>query len=68
MGKENLHFGQVQVTHGARARARAKMLNNSYRVGNLKKKESYWDKGPWDQLGNDICLGGGGREKKTSSR
>ena len=47
MGKENLHFGQVQVTHGARARARAKMLNNSYRVGNLKKKRVILGT-PWD--------------------
>ena len=43
MGKKNLNFDKNQVTHGARARARAKMLNNSYRVGNLKKNESYWD-------------------------
>ena len=29
----------IQVTHGARARARAKMLNNSYKVGNHMKQD-----------------------------
>ena len=29
----------IQVTHGARARARAKMLNNSYKVGNHTKQD-----------------------------
>ena len=41
MGKENLNFDKNQVTHGARARARAKMLNNSYKVGNFIK--SHWE-------------------------